>query len=322
MVVRRLNYFTGQFLKENDFKDEQKYHVDSLRLHNKHLHTWGIAYGLDVTSSTDAKNVIIGRGMAIDNQGRQIVLDETKEIFFSTATATVVYLTISYNEITTDLKEETGIKGYTRTTEEPTIEFDKNMPDDPSMKIFLAKVILHPENRTVQKIELEDRKYTGTISGDIEANSIIFPLPTSSDKWPIIKGVDGSNPGIAITSQNTSLTGNLKVSGILGGNLEQNMVKKDHISNKSVSIAKMDAKPIEGEGGISAQSEERVHKYISPDNKHCFLLASVIPTTPDSILDWRWQVEYIENTLSYVLVVRNLSDKKINYKYKFYELFE
>ncbi len=321
MSIKRLNYFTGQFLKEKDFKDEQVYHTNALSMHNKNLHTWGIASGFDVSFIQGKKHVIVDSGMAIDKNGKQIILEEAREIDLSKAAATILYLTISYKEIEIDPTEETGVKGNTRISEDPLIEFDKSMPDDTSMKIFLAKVTLNPENKMIQAVDLKDRKYTG-FSGDIEAKSIAFSLPIDHGKWPKIKGVDGSNPGLEIASQNTSLTGNLNVAGKLKGKLDKDIVGTDQIADKSVPISKIKAVFRSGSGSISANSEDRVQKIIEPSKTHRFFVTSVIPKTPDSSIEWRWQVEHARNQLSYVLVVKNLSDKTIEYDFKFYDILE
>ena len=49
MAMKRIKYFNGLFLKEQDFITEQNYHLGMRRRHNKRLHTPGIAYGLKVT---------------------------------------------------------------------------------------------------------------------------------------------------------------------------------------------------------------------------------------------------------------------------------
>ena len=44
--IKRLNYFTSQFLQAKDFQDERAYHLGMRRLHNQRLHSWGVVYGL------------------------------------------------------------------------------------------------------------------------------------------------------------------------------------------------------------------------------------------------------------------------------------
>lgn len=288
---KRLNYYTGQLLNADDFKDEQLYHVDTLRSHNRNLHTWGIARGLNV-EKIGTKNVTISLGMAIDGLGRQIVLDELKEIDLSRSTASSLYLTISYNEEQTDFREGEGEKSYTRISEECVVEYDTNEPDELSMKLILAKLIFDREKDTLKYIDLDERINVRNIGGDIEVKSINFSLQTKddSDKFPRIKGVDGLYPGLEIISESTTLKGNLNVSGTLTGTLSDNMVGTDQIAHKSVPISKMRTIQSSGTAEIGPKSEAKVD-FTEPDTKHRFFITSVIPITPESSIEWRWQVE-------------------------------
>ena len=73
--IKRPNYFTAQFLVEKDFTDEQAYHLTSRRRHNRVSHTSGVADGLAVTL-VSGNQVQVAPGMAIDQDGREIVLDD------------------------------------------------------------------------------------------------------------------------------------------------------------------------------------------------------------------------------------------------------
>jgi len=288
---KRLNYYTGQLLNADDFKDEQQYHVDALRSHNRNLHTWGIARGLNV-EKIGTKNVTISMGMAIDGLGRQIVLDKLREIDLSQSTATSLYLTVSYKEEQTDFREGEGEKAYTRTSEDCVIEYDTNEPDELSMKLILAKLIFDREKDTLSYIDLEERRNVKSISGDIEVNSIDFSLSTKDDpdKFLRIKSVDGVSPGLEIISENTILTGNLNISGTLTGKLSKNMVGTDQIEQGCVPISRMSTIQSSGTAEIGPKSEAKVD-FTEPGTKHRFFVTSVIPITPNSIIEWRWQVE-------------------------------
>jgi len=43
--IKRVNYFTYQFLVEKDFTDEQAYHLGMRRRHNRLHHIWGVRKG-------------------------------------------------------------------------------------------------------------------------------------------------------------------------------------------------------------------------------------------------------------------------------------
>src|SRR5215468_3294692 len=47
--LERLNYFYGQMLSAADFRGEQSYLREKLKLHNRCLHGYGLICGLEVT---------------------------------------------------------------------------------------------------------------------------------------------------------------------------------------------------------------------------------------------------------------------------------
>src|SRR6476646_1576156 len=74
-IEKRPRYFDGQFLKVEDFTDEQYYHIDRQRRPLQFLHVSGILDGLEVSSNEFV--VTVTPGSAIDAQGRQILLQST-----------------------------------------------------------------------------------------------------------------------------------------------------------------------------------------------------------------------------------------------------
>ena len=48
--IVRVHYYKEQFLRTDDFREEQDYHLAMRRRHNLAHHTWGVAYGLEVAS--------------------------------------------------------------------------------------------------------------------------------------------------------------------------------------------------------------------------------------------------------------------------------
>jgi hypothetical protein len=71
-VLTRVNYFPGQLLTVDDFRTEQEYQRDRVRLHNRLLHGIGVVAGLEVRTS--GGQVIVSPGMALDPSGDEIVL--------------------------------------------------------------------------------------------------------------------------------------------------------------------------------------------------------------------------------------------------------
>jgi hypothetical protein len=149
MAVERLNYFTGLFLNESDFKLEQNYHLLMRRRLNFGLFLPGVLFGLDVDREAP-NSVRIDPGMAIDrheaeSQGREIVLTESRPIDLSTfANGAQVYIVISYNQAETTPQAPLNLPS--RITEEPIIEPllapepPEPPPGDRNLQIILAKV--------------------------------------------------------------------------------------------------------------------------------------------------------------------------------------
>jgi hypothetical protein len=96
IVAERNHYFTGKLMTARDFQGEQDYFLSRHTLHNRLLHGWGIACGLEVEyhpdryprdrtggppwNTTDcAKSwVRVRPGIAIDCYGRELVVPEDK----------------------------------------------------------------------------------------------------------------------------------------------------------------------------------------------------------------------------------------------------
>ena len=74
-TVSRVHYFDKQFLRLDEFRDEQLYQLALRRRHNITLHTWGIVQGLLLANEDGA--TVVQPGIAIDGYGRELLL-ETK----------------------------------------------------------------------------------------------------------------------------------------------------------------------------------------------------------------------------------------------------
>jgi hypothetical protein len=104
-VDRRVRFFDGQFLREQDFVDEQRYHLDRERRLARVAHTPGVVEGLTVTAVPNAPKVTIAPGTAIDGLGRLLVrvdpgdpLDLTELVGHDDDVAVVVGLAYARDE--------------------------------------------------------------------------------------------------------------------------------------------------------------------------------------------------------------------------------
>jgi hypothetical protein len=139
---KRPNYYTHQFLQEQDFKDEQKYHIDMRRMHNRIFHSWGIAEGLEVRRHGEHE-ITISPGVAIDGEGREIVLlNSVTRSLSSLKNDSHAFITIAYGERMDDADHQSagGVEGHTRVTETPVFEEKKSLPPADGAVITLARV--------------------------------------------------------------------------------------------------------------------------------------------------------------------------------------
>ena len=163
-VPKRPNYFQSQFLVVRDFKDEQSYHEESLRRHNRLMHEWGvIGNGLQVKSSGD--NFVITVGSAVDRSGREIVLETERTITAAqlkaareaTGAGTDVDVTIKFKEVgSTDTEDKYPPDGVTenvtRMVQSPDIAVTKSSTTDDTV-VILARIALNNAiNNSVRKV--------------------------------------------------------------------------------------------------------------------------------------------------------------------------
>jgi hypothetical protein len=178
-ALERLNYFNGQRLAASDFRAEQGYHMGMRRVLNHALYSPGIVTGLEVDRDpTNKHRVIVRRGLAFDNLGREIFLPEDVYVVAMGAPSSqkgVVFgnlLVISYREQRTHTVSDNCVTAApcapcsgdlawgapTRITAEVVFEFLDGWPSNDSGKIALAQIELS-KSCEVQQILPGVRKY-------------------------------------------------------------------------------------------------------------------------------------------------------------------
>ncbi len=153
MSLKRLNYFKGQFLKAQDFKDEQQYHIESLKKYGRNLYTWGILRGL--VPEERGTGLLIKKGAAIDSEGRILILSQ--EEIIGNFPGKFFYIVLVHQEKAMDAVSETGITGDTRILE--TAEIKVSMTADPKKEVILGKVNINEQNKP--EIDTSLRRYSG-----------------------------------------------------------------------------------------------------------------------------------------------------------------
>ena len=76
----RPRFFAGQLLSEDDLNRLDRYIRDKHRLHNRHLHGWGVVCGLEVTCHECENLVKVSAGYALSPCGDDIVVCEDDEV--------------------------------------------------------------------------------------------------------------------------------------------------------------------------------------------------------------------------------------------------
>jgi hypothetical protein len=195
-VEKRLRYFDGQFLKDQDFIDEQHYFLDRQRRHSRFLNVAGIVDGLEVTP--DAAQVTVAPGTALDSQGRQIVLGHDRSVPLAAYKGKTVHLVIAYQQKESDQAQvEAGGAGATRFWEDPYLDPDDKLPPGITTadRIILARLTIDA-NGTITRDDTV-RVYAG----------VRLPDGTGTGQGPTLR---------AGTPSRLDLTGALSVTGNVG----------------------------------------------------------------------------------------------------------
>jgi hypothetical protein len=153
--IKRLKYFTHQFLREQDFEAEQKYHTEMRRRHNRHVHGWGVVEGLTVRKRGEFE-IVVEPGVAIDREGREIILEAPVIRDLSAFERNShTYITISYGEEWDDGDRYSsgGIEGYTRVTETPLLGEKRTEPARDGAALILARVRINENGHVQEPIE-------------------------------------------------------------------------------------------------------------------------------------------------------------------------
>lgn len=148
---RRMNYFKGFFTTADDWKVEQGYHREKLRLHNRGLHTPGVIKGVASELRVRAAgglNLELLPGSAIDGDGNELYLAQPRLLAVAAPTGAgrVVYVAIRYFEAEDERVVNTAVpeySGFKRIREAPEVFVSESRPDN-LYSIELARIDLQP----------------------------------------------------------------------------------------------------------------------------------------------------------------------------------
>lgn len=143
MQLKRVNPFMGLMIDAQTWLDSHDYHRYAEQAHGLALHGWGIVSGLEVdaTDPTD-RAVWIRPGVAIDPEGRLIIVAQPFRYQISTPEKGLYYLVLMFREIPSDpmLSIEDGSERPSRLLEAYAIYERDQLPDQ--AHIELARLVL------------------------------------------------------------------------------------------------------------------------------------------------------------------------------------
>ncbi|MCZ6601631.1 MAG: hypothetical protein O6952_01350 [Planctomycetota bacterium] len=169
----RVRHFHGQRLEVRDFEDEQQYHMERRRIHQRLFHGPGVVTGFlgDLHATALGRgdlSLVIDPGVACNGLGQDIFLPRRVVIAVDLNTLRLpqtVYLVIRRTEEPADFvedPEQPEYKGHRRVRERASIEVVGREPD-PEREVELARVRLGEGTQEIRDAAHRDRPETNEI---------------------------------------------------------------------------------------------------------------------------------------------------------------
>ncbi|WP_238652812.1 tail fiber domain-containing protein [Paenibacillus piscarius] len=235
--MKRMNYFNGLLLKEEDLTLDQDYHKRVRQLHNRYFHDWGIVDGLQVTKR-DLITVEIAPGFALNRVtdpenneeiSQEILVSDThpgRVIDLSGfSTSDQIYISICYNEETADPDLIKGGGQPIHLLEQADIQVSSRKPEDVRRNILLARVNLnHTPEGILSVAQISETDVDGTklvtraVGGTkLKADQVLIGSKEEADT-PYLsnsKEIDGEEGNrLNVHAALTEFTGNIKAGAI------------------------------------------------------------------------------------------------------------
>lgn len=246
--IKRMKYLNGLLLTSEDYSLDKEYQRRLLGLHNRYLHTYGIASGLEVKPVIDSNmEVYVTEGFAIDitsdgldgadikeSISRQIVIYEghpDNPIDLSEYKAGEdIYIYLNYYESNADWDSEKGQGNEIHIWELGRLRHSTTKPKDTKKNILLARVRPKEvrdskgnietviDNQCIYYTDIDGtqlRTVVGSQSKALEMNKISFKLGEDSSAMPVINAttmiIEESKvqAALEIDSEFSNFTGNV-----------------------------------------------------------------------------------------------------------------
>ncbi len=119
--LSRVRYYDGEYLKDDEFIDEQRYHIDRRQRHDRLLHVTGVADGMELAVG-NSTTLVIRAGTAIDDLGQPILVDADRSIAITAGTTGSLLVQIEFREkADRPANPNDAVASNTRFTQDPLI---------------------------------------------------------------------------------------------------------------------------------------------------------------------------------------------------------
>lgn len=135
--LKRVNPFRGLMVDETTWADAHDYHRTLARLHLLAGHGWGIVEGLEVIADERIPDSLLIRpGIAIDPQGRALIVSQERRVPISPTPGATIYLTAHLREeLTAPQRFWNDLDEFTRVIERCETVAQTGPPKTPSIEL-------------------------------------------------------------------------------------------------------------------------------------------------------------------------------------------
>ncbi|SDL88120.1 tail fiber domain-containing protein [Paenibacillus jilunlii] len=255
--MKRMNYFNGLLLKEEDLTLDQNYHKRARGLHNRYFHNWGVVTGLKVNPKELVK-VEIDPGFALnritdpDNNeetSQEILVSDTHPArvldLSGYSTSDQIYISVSYKEELADADLLKGGGNKIHVWEKAEIKASSQKPKDVRKDILLGRVTLKHNQDGALSI---DQIYDTDVDGTLLVTRAIGGETLKADKIIVGSKDDPDQP---------FLSNSVKEDGKEGNKLNVHAALTEFTGNlRTGAISSYGAMDVNGEFSVTAGSEQ------------------------------------------------------------------
>lgn len=191
--VRRLAPHEGMVIDVSSWNAAHEYHMMQQRMHSMAMHSAGLVSGLEVVAwDPPDSSVVINPGIAVDEEGRIVIVREPQRFQLQLEEAGTLYLILQYREVSGDgrpLGESNDSSEPRYTLEAYRLEERRQLPEEPYIELARIQVSgssasitepSEPQNPRPDEIDSRNRNESGPRPlGTIKIG--VVPLETTND---------------------------------------------------------------------------------------------------------------------------------------------